>query len=82
MELRQLVDKYLVAAGASGFGASVPLSAFGLTREETEKLFSALDEDYQISRFFSFSQRDGESYSINGFPQTHIAIKAAIQSIL
>jgi hypothetical protein len=82
MELRQLVEKYLAAAGASGFGASVPLSAFGLSREETDKQFSALDEDYQISRFFRFSQRDGTSFSINGFPQTHIAIAAAIQTIL
>jgi hypothetical protein len=80
MELRQLVDKYLAAAG--GFGAAVKLGVFGLTREETEKLFSALDEDYQISRFFDFSRREGESFSINGFPQTHIAIDAAIQSIL
>ena len=80
MELRQIVEKYLASAG--GFDAAVPLGAFGLSREETEKLFSALDEDYQISRFFDFSQRDGESYSINGFPQTHIVIDAAIQSIL
>lgn len=80
MELRQIVDKYLASAG--GFSAALPLGAFGLTREETEKLFSALDEDYQISRFFHFSQRDGDRFSINGFPQTHIAIDAGIQSIL
>jgi hypothetical protein len=80
MELRQIVEKYLASAG--GFGAAVPLGAFGLTRQETEKLFSALDEDYQISRFFHFSRREGEIFSINGFPQTHIAIDAAIQSIL
>jgi len=80
MELRQIVEKYLASAG--GFGAPVKLGVFGLTREETEKLFSALDEDYQISRFFDFSQQDGETFSINGFPQTHIAIDAAIQTIL
>lgn len=80
MELRQIVEKYLASAG--GFGAAIPLGAFGLSSEETEKLFSALDEDYQISRFFHFSQGDGTNYSINGFPQTHIAIDAAIQAIL
>ena len=80
MELRQIVEKYLASAG--GFGAAVKLGVFGLSREETEKLFSALDEDYQISRFFDFSQQDGETFSINGFPQTHIAIDAAIQTIL
>ena len=79
MELRQIVDKYLAAGG---YGAPVPLAAFGLSHEETEKLFSALDEDYQISRFFHFSQLEGTSYSINGFPQTHLAIDSAIQTIL
>ncbi len=80
MELRQLVDKYLAAAG--GFGAAVPLTALGMPRAEAEKLLSALDDDYHISRFFHFTQGDGESFSINGFPQTHLAIDAAIQSIL
>lgn len=80
MELRQLVAKYLAAAG--GYSTPVPLAAFGLSRAETEKLFSALDEDYHISRYFAFSQREGESFSINGFPQTHIAIDAAIKEIL
>ena len=80
MELRHLVDKYLAASGS--FGVPVPLTAFALSRQETEKLFSSLDDDYQISRFFHFTQRDGEIFSINSFPQTHIAIDAAIQSIL
>jgi hypothetical protein len=80
MELRQLADKYLAVAGA--YGVSIPLSSFGLSPDETEKLFSALDDDYQISRFFHFSRQTGESFSINGFPQTHIAIDAPIQAIL
>ncbi len=80
MDLRQIVERYLTTAG--NFGAAVPLGAFGLGRQETEKLFSAFDEDYQISRFFHFSNQDGESYSINSFPQTHLAIDAAIQSVL
>ncbi len=80
MELRELVAKYLAAAGM--YGVAVPLGTFGLAHEETEQLFSALDEDYQISRFFQFSKREGESFSINGYPQTHIAIVATISTIL
>ena len=53
MELRQVVDKY--RSVAAGFGVPVPLAAFGLSREETERIFSVFDEDYHISRFFRFS---------------------------
>ncbi len=80
MGLQDLVARYLAAAGS--FGAAVPLEAFGLGREETEKLFSALDEDYQISRFFHFSERGGTSYNVNGFPQTHVALDEAIKTLL
>jgi hypothetical protein len=80
LSLRELVEKYLAAAG--GYGKSVPIAALGLSREETEKVFDILDEDYHISRFFHFSNAIGASYQINGFPQTHIAIDAEIQAIL
>jgi len=46
MTLRELVDKYLEAAG--GFGNPVPPSALGISREETERVFDVL-EDYHIS---------------------------------
>ncbi|NDQ57202.1 MAG: hypothetical protein GZ088_09030 [Acidipila sp.] len=80
MNLRQIVNKYLVAAGA--FGCPILLASFGLSPEETEKLFSALDEDYQISRFFRFSYGEGQAFHINGIPQTHLSIDAAIETIL
>jgi hypothetical protein len=80
MDLRQIVEKYSTAAGT--FGSPVPLTAFGLPRQEAEELFSALDEDYQISRFFHFHCAEGQAFSINGVPQTHLAIDAAIQTIL
>ena len=86
MPLRQLVDKYLVLAGA--FGAPVALTSFGLTAPELENLFSAYNEDYHISRFFHFSlqpaaaERAAQTYSINGFPQSHVALDAEIESIL
>ena len=80
MPLRQLVLFY--RSQAVNFGEPVALSAFGLTASETERLFSSYDEDYHISRFFHFSQGAGTQFSINGFPATHVAIDAEIQSIL
>jgi len=80
MSLRELVERYLALAGA--YGKSISLASLGLSREETERVFDVLDEDYHISRFFHFSNAVGASYTINGFPQTHISIDAGIQSIL
>jgi hypothetical protein len=78
--LRDLVEKYLAAAGA--FGEAVPISSLGLAREEAERLFSALDEDYHISRYLHLQNAAGASYTINGFPQTHVYLDAEIQLIL
>ena len=80
MPLRELVDRYLSAAG--NFGVPVALSSFALNQPETERIFSGYDEDYHISRFFHFSQDAGTQFSVNGFPATHVAIDAEIQSIL
>lgn len=80
MPLRELVDRYLSVAVS--FGIPVALSSFALSQSETERLFSSYDEDYHISRFFHFSQDAGERFSIDGFPATHVAIDAEIQSIL
>jgi hypothetical protein len=80
MRLHEAVQKYKTLAG--GYGRPVALAAFGLTREETEKLFGELDEDYQISRYFHFSKEAGEAYTIDGFPQSHISIDAEIESAL
>ena len=80
MSLRELVEKYLAAAG--GYGKSLSIAALGLSREQTEQVFDILDEDYHISRFFHFSNAVGASYQINGFPQTHVSIDADIQAIL
>ena len=75
-----MVDEYLRLGG--GYGRPVALASFGLPRAEAEKLFGALDDDYHISRFFHFSREAGESFSINGFPQTHVSIDAEIQETL
>jgi len=85
MNLRETVDKYLDLAG--DFDHAVALSAFGLSREETEKLFSAFDEDYHISRYLHLSNQSSETPTattcqINGFPHTHVSIDAEIAEIL
>ena len=80
VELRDVVEKYLGAAG--GYGKEVAISALGYSREEVEDVFSAFDEDYHIGRFFHFRSGPGEAYTIDGFEQTHVSIDAAIQSIL
>ena len=80
MDMKQIVDQYKKIAG--GYGKSVPLAALGISREETERAFDMLDEDYHISRFVHFANAAGASYSINGFPQTHVSIDKAIEEIL
>jgi hypothetical protein len=86
MSLRDVVEKYRRLAG--GFARPMALSDFGLSPEETERVFGIFDEDYHISRFFHFSlesgaaKRSGQTYQINGFPQSHVALDAEIESIL
>lgn len=85
MTLRDVVEKYRQLAG--GFGSPLALAAFGLSPEETERIFGIFDEDYHISRFFRFSLQTAtqdavRSYSVNGFPQSHVALDAEIESIL
>jgi len=80
MSLQELYRVYTKIAAKQG--EPVPLSAFKFPVGETEKLFSIFDEDYHISRFFHFSEANGDKYSINGEPATHVAIDSEISSIL
>lgn len=84
ISLRDVVQRYRELAG--GFARPLALAAFGLSQQQTERVFGIFDEDYHISRFFHFSVQpaDGSapSYRINGFPQSHVAIDAEIESIL
>ena len=79
MSLQELYRLYTTIAAKPG--EPVPLSAFKLSKEEIEKLFSIFDEDYHISRFFHFSDVNAEKYSINGERATHVAIDVEISSI-
>ena len=79
MTLQELYRVYTTITAAGRAGAT---SAFSLSKEETEKLFSIFDEDYYISRFFHFSETGSEKYSINGEAETHVAIDPEFSSIL
>jgi hypothetical protein len=85
MNLRETVDKYLDIA--DDFDRAVPLADFGLSREETERHFSTLDEDYHISRYLHLSNQQATVpaaavYQINGFLHTHVSIDAEIAEVL
>ena len=78
--LKTVVERYNSLAKQPG--TPVPLESFGFTPNETENLFGALDEDYHISRFVTFSSAEGRQYSISGNAATHVRIEEGIQSLL
>jgi hypothetical protein len=80
MTLKLVTERY--NSLASQQGAPVALERFGLSPEETDKLFNALDEDYQISRYLHFSKVEGPTYRISGEEVTHLSMDAAIASLL
>ena len=80
MSLKELYRVYTTIAAKPG--EPVPLAAFQLSAEETEKLFSIFDEDYHINRFFHFSEAAGTKFTIDGEAVTHVAIDPEISSIL
>jgi hypothetical protein len=80
MTLREVVEKYLTVSG--GYEKLAPLASFGLSREDTERTFGNFDEDYHISRFIHLRDASGESFQINGFPQTHVSIDPEIETVL
>lgn len=90
MDLAAAVKKYLEITG--GFDRPLHLSRFGLSRVDTEKTFSAWDEDYQISRYLQFSHSSDEVlasvpsalrvFVINGHESTHVSFRADIRRLL
>lgn len=81
MQLGELVRRYLELAGR--YGQPVPLSAFGLPRQQLERILSRFDEDYHISRYLQFHRTEAaEAFLINGFPQTHLSIEQGIEALL
>jgi hypothetical protein len=83
MDFAGVVKKYRDLAG--DFGTAVSLSDYNFPRANAEKFFSDLNDDYQISRFLHFQNREAENFpvfQISGFPQTHVTLHAEIESLL
>jgi hypothetical protein len=90
MDLAEFVKKYTELS--AGFGTVVHLSEFGLCKAETEKVISAFDDDYQISRYMVLSRQSDEDlvsyppdarvYSINGFEVSHVSLAPGIRKLL
>jgi hypothetical protein len=90
MNLAAAVKRYLEVAG--GFDRPLHLSQFGLPKAEIEKLVSAWDEDYQISRYMLLSREREEDlaafpseqriFLINGFECTHLTFRPDIQKLV
>jgi len=90
MNLAAGIKRYLEVAG--GFDRPLHLSQFGLDKAETERVVSAWDEDYQISRYMQLSREPDEDltgfpadervYLINGFECTHLIFHPDIQTLL
>ena len=80
MSLKEVVERY--SARAKQFGEPISLAEFGLTPEQTARLFTFFDEDYHISRFMNFSVLQGKEYMVSGSPVTHVRIDEGIRSIL
>lgn len=85
LELRDIVGRYKTLT-AGQFGGVVALRDFGWRPAELEGVFSALDEDYHISRYFHFSDQRASTaeaaFSVNDFPQTHLSIDKEVEEIL
>ncbi len=90
MNLSELVEKYVEAAG--GFGRPVHLSFLGLSKSETEKLIAGFDEDYQVSRYLLLLRETDEAldalpeadrvYRINGVECSHISFQPDVRKLL
>ena len=90
MELGEAVKVYRKVAG--GYGRPMALVAFGLSTDETVKIFSTWDEDYQISRFMELTlepsgsvpqeSESAQPYWVNGFDCSHVSFHPDIERIL
>jgi hypothetical protein len=89
VDLAKAVTAYLKATG--GFDRPLHLSRFGLSKLETEQLFSAWDEDYQISRYMILTRAPEDelanlspasrTYAVNGHETSHVAFRAEVQRL-
>ena len=86
MDLKAAVEKYREVV--KEFGQPMPLSRFGLPKEEVEAMVAVWDEDYHLHRHFVLlpapqtgadSSEAETSYSINGLSCTAIVFRESIR---
>ena len=90
MDLGAAVRKYLASVGE--FGRPLHLSEFELPKDEIERIFSAWDEDYQISRYLLLTRAPDEEleafppharvYAVNGHESSHVTFRADIERLI
>ena len=85
MDLKAAVEKYLEVV--KEFGRPMPLSRFGVPRDELEAAVAAWDEDYHLHRHFELippspeRPDDGGTYVIQGLPYSAIVFKESIRHV-
>ena len=84
MDLAAVVKRYRELVG--GFDRPLHLAQFGLPKAEVERLFSAWDEDYQISRFMLFSRQSDagelQVFTLHDEEVTHVTFRQRIEQIV
>lgn len=88
MNLRAAVEKYREVVGE--FGQPMPLTEFGLSREATEAMVSAWEEDYQLHRHLELIPASGgrpesaaeSSYIVGGLAYTGVVFRSSIRDVI
>ena len=88
MDLKTAVAKYLEVVGE--FGRPMPLSEFGLSREATEGMVSAWEEDYQLHRHLELIPVTGgpagetseSAFVVAGLAYSAVVFRSSIRSVI
>ena len=84
MNLQAAVEKYLEVVGE--FGRLMSLTEFGLSREATEAMLSAWEEDYQLHRHLDLIPAAGvpdsqRAYVAGALAYTGVIFHASIRDV-
>lgn len=83
MNLKAAVEKYLEVVGE--FGRPMSLAEFGLSREATEAMVSAWEEDYQLHRHLELIPAAGSvleaAYVVGELAYTAVVFRPSIRDV-
>ena len=88
MDLKAAVAKYLEVVGE--FGQPMPLTGFGLSREATEAMVSAWEEDYQLHRHLELipatggpaGQTSENAFVVAGLAYSAVVFRASVRAVI